>query len=194
MFRSHVSRVLFLSLFAFSATAAAEGFSYNFIQGSYGQIEFDEIDVDGDGFGIEGSVALSDRFHLFGGYSTADLDFGVDVSQLEAGVGFNTPISDTVDFVASLAYVSAEVDAPGFGSVDDSGYGLGAGLRAMLTPLLEVNGGIQYVDFGDDSDGDTEFGAGFLYRFTDRFAAGLSGDWGDDISTYQLNARMLFGN
>ena len=193
MFRAQISRSLFLGLFVFSATAAADDFNYNFIQGSYGQIEFDDIGVDGDGFGIGGSVAVSDRFHLFGGYTTADMDFGVDLNQAEAGVGFNAPISETVDLIASLAYVSAEVEAPGFGSVDDSGYGLGVGLRAMLTPVLEVNGDIQYVDFGDGAD-DTGFGAGFLYRFTDRFAAGLSGDWSDDFSTYQLNARMLFGN
>lgn len=196
MFSAKFSGLLFLCLVAFSATASAQGqdLSYNFVQGSYGHIEFDDIDVDGDGFGIEGSVELSDRFHLFGGYATADMDFGVDVNQLEAGVGFNTPISDTVDFIASLAYVSAEVEAAGLGSADDSGYGLGVGLRAMLTQALEVNGDIQYVDFGDDSDGDTAFGAGFLYSFTDRFAAGLSGDWDDDLSSYQLNARMFFGN
>jgi hypothetical protein len=63
----------------------------------------------------------------------------------------------------------------------------------MVTPVLEVNGDIQYVDFGDGGD-DTGFGAGFLYSFTERFAAGLSGDWSDDFSSYQLNARMLFGN
>jgi hypothetical protein len=193
MFRVPASRSLFLALFVFSATAAAEDLNYNFIQGSYGQIEVDDVDVDGDGFGIEGSVALTDRFHLFGGYTTADMDFGVDLNQLEAGVGFNSPISETVDLIASLAYVSAEVEIPGFGSTDDSGYGLGLGLRAMVTPVLEVNGDIQYVDFGDGGD-DTGFGAGFLYSFTERFAAGLSGDWSDDFSSYQLNARMLFGN
>jgi hypothetical protein len=193
MLRAPVSRSLFLALFVFSATAVAEDLNYNFIQGSYGQIEVDDVDVDGDGFGIEGSVALTDRFHLFGGYTTADLDFGIDLNQLEAGIGFNSPISETVDLIASLAYVSAEVEAAGFGSVDDSGYGLGVGLRAMLTPVLEVNGDIQYVDFGDGAD-DTGFGAGFLYSFTERFAAGLSGDWSDDFSSYQLNARMLFGD
>jgi hypothetical protein len=192
MVSAELLRSLFLGLFVVSATAAAD-INYNFIQGSYGQIEVDDVDADGDGFGIEGSVALTDRFHLFGGYTTADMDFGVDLSQLEAGVGFNSPISETVDLIASLAYVSAEVDPPGPGSVDDSGYAVGLGLRAMMTPQLELNGGIEFVDL-DDSGDDTGFGAGFLYSFTDQFAAGLSGDWSDDFSSYQLNARMLFGN
>ncbi|HEX6259257.1 MAG TPA: outer membrane beta-barrel protein [Woeseiaceae bacterium] len=193
MFGTQVSRLFLLSLVAVSAAAAAEDLSYNFIQGSYGQVEVDEVDVDGDGFGIEGSVAVSDSFHLFGGYTTADMDFGIELNQLEAGIGYNTPISETVDLVATLSYVSAEVEAAGFGSADDSGYGLGVGLRAMLSPVFEVNGDIQYVDFGDGGD-DTGFGAGFLYSFTEQFAAGVSGDWSDDFSSYQLNARMLFGN
>jgi hypothetical protein len=193
MFRAQLLRLLFVALFGFSATAAAEGISYNFIQGSYGQVEVDDVDVDGDGFGVEGSVALTERFHLFGGYTTADMDFGIDLNQLEAGLGFNSPLSDTVDLIASVAYVSAEVDAAGFGSVDDSGFGLGIGVRGMLTPAFEANGEIQYVDFGDGGD-DTGFGAGFLYSFTDQFAAGASGDWSDDFSSYQLNARFLFGN
>ena len=193
MVRTRFLRLFLLSLVASSAAAVADGPDYSYIQGSYGQIEFDDIDVDGDGFGIAGSAALTERFHLFGGYTTADLGSGIDLNQLEAGVGLNHPVSDTMDMVLSLAYVSAEVDAGGLGSADDSGYGLGIGLRGMLTPVFEVNGELQYVDFGDGGD-DTGFGAGFLYSFTDQFAAGASGDWSDDFTTYQLNARFRFGN
>ena len=193
MSRARVFRLFLMSLLASSAAAVADGPGYSYIQGSYGQIEVDDVDVDGDGFGVAGSAALTEHFHLFGGYSTADMGSGVDVNQLEAGVGYNHPVSDTVDVVLSLAYLSAEVDLPGPLSIDDSGYGLGVGLRGMLTPALEVNGELQFVDFGDGGD-DTGFGAGFLYNFTEQFAAGASGDWTGDISTYQLNARFLFGN
>lgn len=193
MSRARVFRLFLMSLLASSAAAVADGPGYSYIQGSYGQIEVDDVDVDGDGFGVAGSAALTEHFHLFGGYSTADMGSGVDVNQLEAGVGYNHPVSDTVDVVLSLAYLSAEIDLPGPGSIDDSGYGLGVGLRGMLTPALEVNGELQFVDFGDGGD-DTGFGAGFLYNFTEQFAAGASGDWTGDISSYQLNARFLFGN
>ena len=193
MFRIQVFRLFLLSLLASSATAAADGPDYSYIQGSYGQVEIDDVDVDGDGFGVSGSAALTEHFHLFGGYTTADMGSGVDLNQLEAGVGYNHPVSDTIDVVLSLAYLSAEVDVAGLGSADDSGYGMGIGLRGMLTPEFEVNGELQYVDFGDGGD-DTGFGAGFLYNFTQQFAAGASGDWTGDVSSYQLNARFLFGN
>jgi hypothetical protein len=182
--------LLLLTAFSLSGTAIAQNFDYSFIQGSYVQLELDEFD--GDGFGLDGSLAVTDHFHVFGSYSTADFDFGIDVNQMSAGVGFNTPVSDAVDVIASVAYEWAEVEAPGFGSVDEDGYGLGLGLRAMVNQAIEVDGGISYVDLGDDSDGETSFGAGFLYHFSDAFAVGLSGDWGDDIDTYQLNGRFSF--
>jgi hypothetical protein len=189
MFRS----LLALAAVSISGTVLAQDFDYNFVQASYGQYDIDGVNVDGDGFGIGGSVAISDRFHLFGSYATADFDFGVDMNTLTAGLGYNTPINDAVDIIASVAYVSAEVKVPGFGSVDDNGYGLGLGLRGMASPAVELNGGISYVDFGGNSDSDTSFGAGFLYHFSEAFALGLSGDWGDDVSSYQLNGRLSFG-
>lgn len=184
--------IVCLALLPLSGTALAE-FDYNFVQGSYGQMEFDDFDVDGDVLEFGGSFALTEQLHAFGGYSTADFDGGVDFNSFEAGLGFNMPLSETVDLVASLAYVSMEVDVSGLGSADDNGYGLGVGLRAMASPTFELSGGIEYVDLGGDSDGDTAFGGGFLYHFTDAFAVGLSGAWGDDTSTYALNGRFSFG-
>jgi hypothetical protein len=131
---------------------------------------------------------LSDQFHVFGSFETADFDGGVDMTGFQAGIGFNTPISDAVDLVASLAYVNSEVEVPGF-SFDDNGYGLGLGLRAMASPAVELNGGISYADLGDG----TAFGGGFLYHFSDSIAVGFSGSWGEDTSTYALNGRFSFG-
>lgn len=184
---------LLLAGVSMSGAAFAQGFDYSFVQASYGQFDFDGADGDGDGFGVGGSVAVSDSFHLFGSYSTAEFDFGVDMNTLTAGLGYNMPVTDSVDVVASVAYVSAEVDVPGFGSFDDNGYGLGLGLRGMATPAVELHGGLSYVDLGGGSDGETSFGAGLLYHFSEAFAAGVSGDWGDDVNSYQLNGRFSFG-
>lgn len=183
-----------LTAFSISGAAFAEGFDYNYINGSYGQMEIDAggADVDGDSIGIGGSFAVSDSFHVFGGYDTADFDFGIDATDLQLGVGYNMPVSDTVDFIGSVSYLWTEVDT-GFGTVDDNGFGLGVGLRAMASPVFELNGGVSYADYGSGSDGDTAFGGGFLYHFTEAFAVGLSGEWGDDISTYALNGRFSFG-
>ncbi len=177
---------------AFSVSAAAKDFDYNFFQLGYGNVEYDDVNVDGDGFGLSGSYSINEDFHVFGGYEAAGLDFGVDATSLGAGIGWHTSLSPAVDLVASLSYQYVELDAPGFGSVDDNGLGLGVGLRFAASDLLELNAGINYVDFSD-SGGDTGFGVGGLYSFTDAFALGLGANWSDDASSYTLSGRFYFG-
>jgi opacity protein-like surface antigen len=183
---------LIAALLSLSVAAAAEGLDYSYVQGSYSQVEFDDIDVDGDGFGIAGSFAIGDRFAVIAGYDVADYDFGLDTTAYEIGGLFHAPLTDRGDFVGTLSYVSLEVDVPNFGSVDDDGFGVGAGLRGMASPKVELNGGISYVDFSDGGD-DTTFGAGVRYHFTDAVSAGLDGSWGDDTSAYGISGRIAFG-
>lgn len=184
---------LFISLLAFSATAAAQGFGYSYIQGSYGTVEVDiggGANVDGDGFGVSGSYALTDQFHFSGEYQTADMDFGVDLSILELAAGYHTGLSDQLDFTAQLGYVNTEVESGGVG-VDDDGLMLGVGLRGALTDALEVNGGVDYIDF-DLGGGETRIGAGFLYDIADNLTVGAKASLWDDIDVYQLNLRFDF--
>ncbi|MGB5335105.1 MAG: outer membrane beta-barrel protein [Woeseiaceae bacterium] len=184
--------ILAILVLAFAASASAKDFDYNFFQLSYGNVEYDDVDVDGDGFGLSGSFAINEDFHVFGGYQAAGLDFGIDATSLGAGLGWHTTLSPVVDLVASISYQYVELDASGFGSVDDNGLGLGVGLRFAASEALELNAGINYVDFSD-SGSDTGFGVGGLYSFTDAFALGLSGDWSDDVSSYTLSGRFYFG-
>jgi len=184
--------ILVILVLAFTASASAKDFDYNYFQLGYGNVEFDDVNVDGDGFGLAGSYAINADFHVFGGYQAAGLDFGIDATMLGAGLGWHTTLSPVVDLVASVSYQYVELDASGVGSVDDNGLGLGLGLRFAASDLLELNAGINYVDFSD-SGGDTGFGVGGLYSFTDAFALGLGADWNDDSSSYTLSGRFYFG-
>lgn len=184
--------ILAILVLAFAASASAKDFDYDFFQLSYGNVEYDDVNVDGDGFGLSGSYAINEDFHVFGGYQAAGLDFGIDATSLGAGLGWHKTLSPVVDLVASVSYQYVELDASGFGSVDDNGLGLGVGLRFAASDLLELNAGINYVDFSDGG-GDTGFGAGGLYSFTDAFSLGLSADWSDDASSYTLSGRFYFG-
>lgn len=174
-----------------SSTAFAEGFDYTFVQATYGRVDFNDIDADGDGFGIAGSVAVHENFHLFAGYQFVGLDFDVDASEFDLGIGFNTPISPNMDIVAQAAFVRAEIDVPLIGSDSENGWGVGLGLRTAPVEQLELNVGVNHVDFGDGGD-DTILGAGALYNFNDSFALGLSASWGDDTSAYQIGGRFYF--
>ena len=183
---------LILLLLALTASASAKEFDYDFFQLTYGNIEFDDINVDGDGFGLAGSYSINDDFHVFAGYEAAGLDFGIDATTIGAGLGWHTTLSPVVDLVASVSYQYIELDAPGGGNADDNGLGLGLGLRFAASELLELNAGISYVDLSDSGD-DTGFGIGGLYSFTEAFALGLSAAWSDNATSYTLAGRFYFG-
>jgi hypothetical protein len=183
--------VSFVLLMSLAGAVSAEGLSYTYAELGYGRVNIDSPDVDGDGFGIGGSFALTDQFHLLGSYQTADFDFGVDYNELNLGVGFNTAMTDAIDVVASLSYVNVDVSASGFGSADDNGYSVGVGLRGLVSPQVELFGGLEFVDL-NDSGNDTVFGAGFRFNINEMFSVGLSGEWGDDVSSYTLMGRANF--
>lgn len=188
---------LLVILFVFSASVYAEGLSYNSITASYGQIDFDNLNADGDIFGIGASAEVGENFFVFGNYGVSEIDDGVlsvDVDQWNAGIGYHTPMTDNVDLVASLSYEYIDVSLPlGLGSIDDNGIGLGLGIRYATNEQFEVNAGISYIDLSDAGD-ETGFGAGFLYNFTETFSVGVAGDWTDDTTAYSIGARFYFGN
>ena len=188
--------VLITALLVFSASAGAQGFDYNYFSVGYQRMNLDDgfIDVDGDGFGIDGSFAINDSFFIFGSYAMGEFEeqgITVDVDTLSAGIGWHTPLTDRVDFVTGLSYEYVDVGASGFGSVDENGYGLGVGLRFQASEAIELNGGINYVDYGDGDD--TGFGLGLLYGVSENVDIGVSADWAEDSSAYGINGRFYFG-
>lgn len=189
MFRS----LFLVTALMVSASAGAQGFDYNFITLQYSQVDFDDVNVDGDGISLGGSFALTQNYHVFGEYTMADLDFGIDADTLSLGFGYNRPLTEAVDFVGSVSYEFIELDAPAVSSVDDTGFGLGLGLRFAPNEQMELDAGIKYVDMSD-SDSSTGFGAGFQYFFTEAFTLGLSASWDDDVSAYGIGGRFYFGN
>lgn len=189
--------VLLTVLLAFSVSAGAQDFDYTYFDVGYTRINLDDgsFDVDGDGFGASGSFEVGEQFFLFASYGLGSFDeagASVDLDTWNAGLGWHTPLADRLDFVADLSYEYVKLSASGFGSVDDDGFGLGAGLRYMASDAVEINGGINYVDMGDGGD-DTSFHLGALYALTDKIDLGLGGEWGDDSSAYTLSGRFYFG-
>jgi hypothetical protein len=184
---------LVLLLLAFSVSANAEDFDYNYLQLDYSNLDLDNPNFDGDGLGISGSFAINPDWHVFAGYQSVGLDFGTDLNAFNAGIGYNTEMSPTVDAFARFSYEYVEFDAPGgFVSSDDSGYGFGIGMRFAASEEIEVDAGIDYVDFGSGGD-DTAFSLGALYSFNDAFSLGLGGSWSDDVTAYNLSGRIYFG-
>ncbi len=177
-----------------AAPAMAEGLSYSYLQGGYQRVELDDsfFDIEGDGFGIGGSFDFGNSVYAFAGYSVADFDFGIDLDELDVGIGYHVGVAENTDFVASIAYVRVEAEASGFGSVDDSGFGAAIGLRSMVTQRLELSGSLNYVDLDDSGDVTSICGAAW-YDVSDVVAIGANLGFGDDTTSYGLGARFYFG-
>lgn len=170
----------------------AESPSYDYFELGYVNADIDNPDVDGDGFGIGGSFGFAENWFMFAEYADLGFDFNIDINTFDAGFGYHYPISDTTDFAVTAAYSRAEAKEPGFGSIDDDGYGVGVLIRSMVNDAFELNGGLNYVDFGGNDGDDTSFTVGGLYSFTDNVAFGARVEIGDDVNLYQLGFRFYF--
>lgn len=163
--------LLALSLLAalpFAATAA-EGVSYNYVQGGYVATNGDG-NADADGFGIDGSVAVHPNFHLFGGYNQQEIDdTNIDVDQWKLGVGYNYEIAPKADLVTRIAYEKYDAGS-GF---DFDGYSAEAGVRAALGTHVDGYALAGYEDY-EDIDGDFYARLGANVKFNENW--GLNGD------------------
>jgi hypothetical protein len=179
------------SLVSTACLAADQGPKWTYLEANYTYVDFDDFDADGDLFGVSGSLAVTDLFHLFASYDTGEIspdgpfNIDLDVDQFVLGGGINYPLSDTVDLVGQVGWVHAEVE-----DLDDDGVGLFGGVRAMVTPQLELNGGVGYVDVGDSDD--TSLSLGLVYSFTDMFAVSADVSFGDEVTSYGVGLRFYF--
>jgi hypothetical protein len=186
--------VAVIAAFGFVGTAFAdEGVSYSYLEGGYVHSKLDDLDIDGSGFGIQGSYAFAKNVHGFAGYQNQDFDFDVNIDQWEFGAGVNFSVSPKLDVVGRLAYVGIKAEIPGLASADDSGVGASAELRSRLTDTLELHGGVSYVNLNDSGNG-TSGTLGARVFFTKMFALGADASFNDDGTTFMLGARVDFGN
>lgn len=140
------------ALLAGSAAANAGDFSYDYIEGTFGETE-----ADGDILGFGGSVSLDKQFGLVGGLGIVDFDGG-DGMVLRGGGLFHTPIQKNLDFVGTLelVYSDWEVDAGPFNakwSDDDLGLAASGGVRFQVQDNFELEGRLTLTEVDPFDDG-----------------------------------------
>lgn len=183
-----------LSIFL-AGLAEASDLSYTYVEAGYVDLDFDsvnDIDLDGDGWGIFGSLAINDLVHVFGGYATVDLDvdnfdIDADYDTWEMGFGAHYGIADNLDVVGTVSYVNADVETD-VGDADDDGFGVSARLRGRLANQFELEGGISYVDL-DNAGNDFSVGADARWYFIETLALGFGYTTGDDVSAWTASLR-----
>lgn len=186
MFRYATTALLMLS----STVALAEGPSYSYIQAIYAEVELDAggpFNVDGDGFGVAGSVELGDSWHVFADYTTADLESALDLDLTVVGAGYRHSLSEKTDVFAELGFAKIDVQFVG----DDSGLSARVGVRSMVSEALELNASIGTLEF-DDVDYGTEFGVGLWYTLSGNIALGADARFADEVTRYGVGIRLYF--
>lgn len=126
------------------AASAADGLSYNYVEGGY--VKTDADGGDADGWALKGSYALSPNFSLFGDFNRKEPDGTSDfhVNQWRVGAGYNLPIAASTDFVARVAYQRFD---PSKGDLDFNGYSGEAGIRNAFGQHFEVYALAGYEDY-----------------------------------------------
>ncbi len=179
-----------ITLSSVLANANAANFNYNYVEGAYEDIDRDG--ADGDAFRISGSYDVAPNFNIIAEYATGDFDNplgggDIDTDEFAIGVGFHTEVAPSTDFTANIKVVDQEVD----GITDDTGYGVGIGLRHMFTHNIEGDVNVDFVDVDDNED--TAFRVGARYHFNSAISAGLAyRTSSEDLDVVSGNLRWSF--
>ncbi len=180
---------------ALPIAAQAEQLSYSYVDLAHfpeADLDDDRGDVDGDGLQLRGSLSVHENFFAFGEFQSLDLDRNVDVTRFLIGGGGHWPINNKMDIVGRLGIVNYDVDV-GSSDDDDTGIFLGARIRAVVVPKLEVEGGVehQHVEvYGLKND--TYLVGEARYNFTPQWSAGVIVNAGGDTNLIGAQGRFSF--
>ena len=172
-------------LAAFPVAGLAQDISYNYIEGGYSRIE---SGVDADGWAVNGSAALNDEFHVFGGYSQNEFDrSNVDLDIFNVGLGYNHALSNRLHLLGRVGYENFDTN---FTSSTDAWF-TEVGARGVLVTNLEGWALAGYED-GDGLDGEFYGKIGGLYKFTPRWGLSAEVKLIDGDQQYFVGPRVSF--
>lgn len=194
--KMNVTSLIGAAIFALPlAASAAENFSYRYVDVARymeAEIDSDFVDVDGDGIQLRGSMPVYQNFFALAEYESLDLDGGVDTTRFLIGAGGHWALGNNLDFVARGGFVSYEVDYGRFDD-DDTGLFIGARVRTIVAPKVEVEVGVEHFEFDVAGlDGDTYVIGEGRYNFTPQWSAGAIITLGGDQSVIGAQGRFNF--
>lgn len=180
---------------ALPVAGQAADFNYSFIDAAlapHAEVDAQNRDIDGKGFQVRGSLAVSPTFFVIAQLQGLDLDYGIDATRLMVGGGGHWPIAANVDLIGTVGVSQLNVDY-GRDDDDDTGVFLGAKVRASVAPRVQIEGGIEYssAEVGNSGNDVYLVGEG-RYHFNDRFAVGGLINYGSDTELLGVTARLSF--
>ena len=165
---------------------AASGLSYDYVGAGYASLDPSGVSRL-DGFGVDGSVAINQNFHLKADFIRGK-DSPVTLRRTRAAAGFHMPLDSNVDLVARLGWSFAKGKVSGVGSASDDGVLGQVGVRGMINAALELNTFVTY----DDIDSKASFDLGAVYNFTPEFGATAGYSYSSDVEIWNIGLRYNF--
>lgn len=186
------------------AVVLAEASNYNYVEARY--LNGDRFGFDVNGWGMEGSVRIDERWFLTAGFSDLNNDarrreFRYSEDSQQLGLGFIMGENETASVYASVAYSKLRTggrltDFPEVGDVQResdrlNGYDLGLGVRINLVPDTELHVAVNYIDYGSGNDV-TIPSVGLIYNFTDEWAGFVDYQYKSDRDMIGLGIRFYY--
>jgi hypothetical protein len=173
----------------------AENFSYRNVDVAHfpkAEIDAGNIDVDGDGFQLRGSLPVYQNFFVLVEFQDLSFDGGIDTTRFMVGGGGHWTLNNKVDVIARAGVVQYEIDVGRFDG-DDTGLFIGGRVRAMVAPQIEVEGGVEHFRAQVGGiENDTYLIGEARYNFTSEWSAGLLLTVGGDTSVFGVQGRFNF--
>lgn len=162
------------ALFVSAVTAHAETFSYDYLEGGFGEAS-SARGTDGDVIWLGGAKSLDKPFGLLGSLGIIDYNGG-DGMVLRGGGLFHKPLQKDLDLFASVEMVYSDYD---FGIFSDTDIGLAAagGVRFAVQDNFELEGKLTLTEVDPFDDGlGLQFGARYFIDKQLSAAAGIASD------------------
>jgi hypothetical protein len=177
---------LLLLVAAIPLTASGANLGYTFAGADYVNFDIDR-GPEVDGPGIYGAFALMPQLHAYG--AAARLTNGrARLAELNLALGYNAPIAEATDLVARVGLARRTVRVRNLGSDTENAVLLQAGLRALVTPELELSGFLTFADFDDSM---TSLDVGGVYSFSPMYAMTLGAGFASERNFYSIGLRVI---
>jgi hypothetical protein len=187
----------FIAIAALSLPIAAnaEKLSYRNVDLAYfisAEIDDNGGNVSGNGFEVRGMLPIQDNFFAFAEFRALNFDFDVDTTRFLVGGGGHWPLANNVDIIGRVGVVSLKLDA-GSSDQSDTSLFIGGRVRAMISPQLELEGGLEYypVDVGAIKNETVLIGEA-RYHFNPQWSAGVLVNFGSDTNNFGIQGRFNF--
>jgi opacity protein-like surface antigen len=156
-------------------------------------------DIDAGQFAVGGSIAVANNIAIFGELSYTVFDYegespyysDDEVTALELGINPHFSIGNNVDLIFPVSILRAEAEDCCYED-DDTGFTVGAGVRALLSPSWELEGLLNYTDIFDDDF--TTLSGSVRWHMASAFSMSLGLSASDDSNSSTLGFRFTFGD